>query len=148
MTRVHPHTALLLAALIGSAGSPACNRAATTPTSASASEAPVAITTPVTVSFPGAVGPGGTVSRTFYVQIPGTAVAAVSGISPATALAVGLGIPRADGAGCLLAHSSTASSGTSADISAPVSVGTFCVQVFAPAQSAGAVTFTVTLQHP
>lgn len=147
MTRVHPHTALLLAALIGSAGSPACNRA-TTPTSASASEAPVAITTPVTVSFPGAVGPGGTVSRTFYVQIPGTAVAAVSGISPATALAVGLGIPRADGAGCLLAHSSTASGGTSADISAPVSVGTFCVQVFAPAQSAGAVTFTVTLQHP
>jgi hypothetical protein len=148
MRHIHPPTALLLVALITSAGSAACSSDATTPTSPTGSEAPAAITTPVSVSFPGAVGPGGTVSRTFYAQIPGTAVAAVSGISPATALAVGLGVPRADGTGCLLAHSSTATSGTSAEVSGPVAVGTYCVQVFAPAQSAGSITFTVTLAHP
>lgn len=102
MTRVQPHTALLLAALLASTGSAGCRSDATTtttPTSPTGSEAPAAITTPVDVSFLAAVGPGGTVSRTFYAQIPGTARAAVSGISPATALAVGLGIPRADGTG-------------------------------------------------
>ena len=145
MTRLHSRALVLAAALTAAAG---CSSDATTPTSSTGSEAPAAITTPVTVSFPGAVGPGGTVSRTFYVQIPGTARAAVSSISPATALAVGLGIPRADGAGCLLAHSSAASNGSSADVSGPVSVGTFCVQVFAPAQSVPSVTFTVTLEHP
>jgi hypothetical protein len=72
----------------------------------------------------------------------------VSAISPATALGVGLGIPRADGTGCLLAHSSTANGGTSAEVSGPVAVGVYCVQVFAPAQSANSVNFTVTLEYP
>lgn len=145
MMRLHSRALLLVAALTGAAG---CSSDATTPTSPTGSEAPAAITTPVTVSFPGAVGPGGTASRTFYAQIPGTARAAVSGISPATALAVGLGVPRADGTGCLLAHSSIANGGTSAEVSGLVAVGFYCVQVFAPAQSANSVSFTVTLEHP
>ncbi len=145
MRRLHSRAFLLAAALTTAAG---CSSDATTPTSPTGSEAPAAITTPVTVSFAGAVGPGGTVSRTFYAQVSGTAKAAVSAISPATALSVGLGIPRADNTGCLLAYSSTASSGTSAEVSGPVAVGFYCVQVFAPAQSANAVNFTVTLEHP
>ena len=145
MTRLEPHLALLLAALLGAS---ACSSDTTTPTSPTGSEAPAAITTPVRVTFPGAVGPGGSISRTFYVQVPGTATAVLSDISPATALVVGLGIPRADGTGCLLAHSSTAVGGAATQVSGPVGVGTYCVQVFAPGQTANSVSFTVVLEHP
>lgn len=100
------------------------------------------------MSFPGAVGPGGTAARAFCAQMPGTARAAVSGISPTTALAIGVGVPRADGTGCLLAHSSIASGRTSAEVRGLVAAGFYCVQVFAPAQSATSVSFTVTLAHP
>ena len=145
MTRLQPHLALLLAALLGSS---ACSDGPTTPTSPTGSQPPAAVTTPVRVTFLGAVGPGGSVSRTFYAQIPGTATAVLSSISPATALTIGLGIPRADGTGCLLAHSATAGGGAATQISGAVSVGTYCVQVFAPAQTANSVTFTVVVEHP
>ena len=69
-------------------------------------------------------------------------------ISPATTLSIGLGVPRVDGTGCLLAYSSTAGNGATAEVSGAVTSGTFCVQVFAPAQAANAVNFTVSLQHP
>lgn len=121
-----------------------CSDSPTSPTSA---DIPT-ITTPVAVSFPGVVGPGGSVSRTFYAQIPGTARATVNAIAPATPLAIGLGVPRTDGTGCLLAHSSVAANGVSAEVSGAVAVGTFCVQVFAPAQAASAVGFAVALEHP
>lgn len=85
-------------------------------------------------------------SRAFYAQMAGTARAVVSGITPATPLAIGLGIPRVDGTGCLLAQS-VATSGVSAETSGSV-VGAFCVQVFAPAQAANAVVFTGALEHP
>jgi hypothetical protein len=135
---------LMLAAALATAG---CNNN-DTPTSATPSAEVTPITTPVSVSFPGAVGPGGSVSRTFAAQIPGTAVAVLSNISPATPLTIGLGVPRADGSGCLLSFSATAVGGASAQVSASVNVGTFCVQVFAPLQSADAVTFSVALTYP
>ncbi|MEP7116015.1 MAG: hypothetical protein ABI880_00425, partial [Acidobacteriota bacterium] len=72
----------------------------------------------------------------------------LSGISPATALSIGLGVPRVDGTGCLLAHSSTAPVGSTASVTEAVATGVFCVQVFAPAQTANAVNFTVSLQYP
>ncbi len=134
---------LVLAAALATAG---CNN--NTPTSATPSAEVRPITTPVSVSFPGVVGPGGSVSRTFAAQIPGTAVAVLSNISPATPLTIGMGVPRADGSGCLLSFSTTAVGGGSAQVSASVNVGTFCVQVFAPLQSADAVTFSVALTYP
>jgi hypothetical protein len=135
-------TSLLLAAVVATAG---CNN---TPTSATPSAEVAPITTPVNVSFPGVVGPGGSVSRSFFAQIPGNAGAVVNNISPLTPLSIGIGVPRADGTGCLLSVSATATGGVSAQVNASVNVGTFCVQVFAPAQSANAVNFTVALIHP
>ena len=146
MTRVLARPAgLAVVWLLAAAG---CSNNPTSPTSPTGSDETPAITTPLTVSFPGAVGPGGSVSRTFYAQVPGLAKAAVSGISPATPLVIGLGVPRSDGTGCLLAHSSAATGGVSAEVSGAVAVGTFCVQVFAPGQSANAVTFSVALEYP
>jgi len=140
--RLRSATGVMLAAALLAAG---CND---TPTSATVNAPVTPVTTPVTVTFPGVVGPGGTVSRTFFAQMPGTAVAALSAISPATALTIGLGVPRADGTGCLLAVSAPAADGGSAQVSTGVAVGTYCVQVFALAQSASAVNFTVALTYP
>ncbi|MEZ5292466.1 MAG: hypothetical protein R2745_15400 [Vicinamibacterales bacterium] len=118
-----------------------------TPTSATTTTTSP-ITTPVTVSFPGSVGPGGSVSRSFVPQITGPAKAVVSDISPPTALSVALGIPRADGSGCLPAISSTSGNLQSVEVSSAVGLGSFCVMVYAPASSADAVGFTVTLTYP
>ncbi len=119
----------------------------TTPTSPTDS-ADGPITTPQTVSYSGVVGAGGTASRSFTAQLAGTATATLAGIAPATPLIIGLGIPRADGRGCLLARSATALDGGAARVVASVDPGMFCVQVLAPAEAADAVGFTVTLEHP
>ena len=108
----------------------------------------LSVSTPVSVSFPWAVGPGGTASRTFTARMPGTAQATIAGIAPAAELIVGLGIPRTGGSGCLLARAATAGDGVSAQVSARVDGGTFCVLVLGPATAPGTVVFTVTLEHP
>ncbi len=106
-----------------------------------------AITTPVTLTYTGVVGPGGSASRTFTAQLRGIATASLAGIAPPATLGLGFGIPRADGLGCLLARSSQAAAGDAATVTANVDVGTFCVQVYAPS-TASTATFTVTLVHP
>lgn len=117
-----------------------------TPTSATTTT--TTFTTPVSVTFPGVVGPGGSVSRTFSPQLAGQARAAVGDITPSTRLSIALGVPRADGSGCLAAVSSTSGNGSSADVVTNVDLGTFCVIVWAPAVTADAVRFTVALTHP
>lgn len=142
MTRRSARGVCLLAALLAVVG---CSNNPTSPTTTAA---PAPFTSPLTVTFQGVVGPGGSASRAFYVQAAGTARATLSAIAPATPLSIGLGVPRADGTGCLLAVSSVASNGVSAEVTSAVVAGTFCVQVFAPAQTANAVNFTVGLVHP
>lgn len=135
--------ALLSSALVAAALAAGCSDA--TPTTATA---PDTITTPITATFTGVVGPGGTLSRSFTAQLDGTARASLSGITPATALGFGMGVPRADGTGCLLTYSTTASNLASAEISGAVASGVFCIQVFAPAVAAETVRFSISLTHP
>lgn len=135
--------ALLRSALVAAALAAGCSD--DTPTTATA---PDTITTPITATFTGVVGPGGTLSRSFTAQLDGTARASLSGITPATALGFGMGVPRADGTGCLLTYSTTASNLTSAEISGAVANGVFCIQVFAPAAAAETVRFSISLTHP
>lgn len=132
--------AATLAIAVGGAG---CGDTPTAPTESS----DTAITSPQSATYSGIVGPGGSASRTFTARLRGTASASVSGIGPPSPLVIGLGVPRTDGSGCLLARSSEATAGDSAAVTANVDVGTFCVQVYAPA-TAPTVTFTVTLVHP
>lgn len=121
-----------------------------TPTSASSTTTTTTttFTTPVSVTFPGVVGPGGSVSRSFSPQLAGQARAAVGDITPSTRLSIALGIPRADGTGCLATVSSTSGNGSTAEVATDVDLGTFCVIVWAPATTADAVRFTVSLTHP
>jgi len=120
-----------------------CSDAPTAPTE----PVETAITSPQTLTYTGVLGPGGSASRSFTARLRGTATASLGDISPPTVLVLGLGIPRGDGLGCLLARTSPASDGTAAAVTANVDAGTFCVQVFAPA-TASTVTFTVTLVYP
>jgi hypothetical protein len=129
---------------VSSLGLIACDDKPTAPTD-SADEP---IVTPQTVTYAGVITAGGTASRSFTAQLAGTATATLSGIAPATLLVVGLGIPRPDGAGCLLARSTTATDGVEARVVANVDPGTFCVQVLAPTPGPDGVSFTVTLEHP
>jgi len=124
-------------------GGVGCSDTPTAPTES----AEAAITSPQTLTYTGALGPGGSASRSFTAQVRGTATASLANISPPTALVVGLGIPRGDGLNCLLARSSPASDGSAAAVTANVDVGTFCTQVYAP-PTASTVTFTVTLVYP
>jgi hypothetical protein len=128
------------------AASGACSDSPTAPTDSAETATP--ITTPVSITFTGVVGPNGTASRTFTAQMAGMATAALSAISPATALGVAFGIPRADGSGCLVGRSTIAADGVSARVTAAVDPGTFCLQVYGPERSADQVAFTVTLEHP
>lgn len=125
-----------------------CGDDTATPTSASTTTTTTTFTTPVSVTFPGVVGPGGSVSRSFSPQLPGQARAAVGDITPSTRLSVALGIPRADGSGCLATVSSTSGNGSTAEVATNVDLGTFCVIVWAPAVAAETVRFTVSLTHP
>ena len=143
-SRVAPSARIITLAGLLIVATPGCRDTPTTPTVT----ADTPVITPQSVSFPGVVGAGGSVSRAFNAQLPGTARAALSGISPPTSLVVGLGIPRVDGTGCLLAHSTTAVDGGAAEVSGAVAAGTFCVQVFAPGRAADEVRFTVALEHP
>jgi hypothetical protein len=136
--------AVALCTIVALAGAGCGEDTATIPSTT----APTPITTPVTATFTGVVGPSGTLSRSFTAQIPGTVRAVVSGINPATALGLGLGIPRPDGAGCLLTYSTVSGNLTAAEITAVVAAGTFCLQVYAPAAAADTVRFDVSLTHP
>lgn len=126
-----------------------CGNNTATPTSATTTTTTATpFTTPVSVTFPGVVGPGGSVSRSFSPQLPGRARAAVGDITPSTRLSIALGVPRADGTGCLAAVSSTSGNGSTAEVATDVDLGTFCVIVWAPAVTADTVRFTVALTHP
>jgi hypothetical protein len=122
--------------------------AAASCSSPTAPTADAGILDPTRVTYSAIIGSGAASSRAFTARVAGTATATVNGITPATALGIGLGIPRADGAGCLLSRSGIASDEVTATVSAAVGVGLFCVQVFAPAGAADVVHYSVTLDHP
>jgi hypothetical protein len=125
----------------------ACSDTPSAPTD-SAADPDAPIITPMVVTFTGVVGANGSASRSFTAQIAGTATASLDGISPATALGLGFGIPRADGTGCLLGRSAIAADGASVRVVAHVDPGIYCLQVYAPERTTDAVGFTVTLEHP
>lgn len=135
--------AVLLSALLAATLTAGCSD--DSPTSATS---PDTVTTPITATFTGVVGPNGSVSRSFTAQLDGSARVSLSGITPATSLGLGMGVPRADGTGCLLTYSTTAANQASAELSGAVAAGVFCVQVYAPATAAETVRFSVSLTHP
>ena len=118
----------------------------TTPTSPTSTAA----TSPVTVTYSTGFGPRGSAARSFTASQAGTvSVTLVSAGPPSdVALGLGVGIPRADGAGCTLAQSVTTLAGAEAQIVISVDAGNYCVKVFDAGSLTDVVAVTVTLVHP
>jgi len=76
-------------------------------------------------------------------------VTLVSAGPPATVvLGLGIGIPRVDGGGCLLAHAVITSAGPAARVSSMVDPGDYCARVFDVGALTELVTVTIALTHP
>lgn len=131
---------LVFAAMTGAACS-----GVETPTSATATA-----TSPVSVTYSTTFAPLGGAARLFKASQAGAvSVTLVAAGPPATvALGLGVGIPRVDGGGCMLAHSLITAAGPAAQISTAVDAGDYCVRVFDPGTLTETVNVTITLTHP
>ena len=82
-------------------------------------------------SFSGLLTPGGTASRSYVMATPGRLSARLSATTPdGIVLGLGIGIPRANGAGCSLTVSVETAAGPTAQVSAATDAGTYCVQLY------------------
>jgi hypothetical protein len=131
--------AALLAALLAA---PACDDATSTATSPT--------TSPVTETFTGQFAPGGGASRSFTAASAGTTTIALTQIGPPADLTVGLGIgiPRANNAGCYLTQSMDTTAAASPQITVAVEGATYCVRVFDRGQLTSPVAFSITIVRP
>jgi len=137
--------ARLVLACIGTAAflaASACDDAASTATSPT--------TSPVTETFAGQFAPGGGASRSFTAASAGTATIALTQIGPPADVIVGLGIgiPRADNAGCYLTQSMETAAASSPQLTVTVEAGTYCARIYDTGGLTTPVAFTVTIVRP
>jgi hypothetical protein len=71
-------------------------------------------------------------------------------VGGSTTLKVGLGvgIPLADGSGCVLSRSVESTAGTTAQLELSVDIGKYCVQIYDPGTLTGVVSFAISLIYP
>ena len=128
---------LLLAALAAS-----CGDTPTTPTST----APVS---PLTESFSSQLSVKGTSSRSFVTPSRGSVSVTLSATFPSgTVVGLGVGIPRANGSGCLLSTSVQTGAAASPQIVIDADKGEYCVQVYDLGTLTDAISFTIAIVHP
>jgi len=109
----------------------------TTPTAAK-------VTSPVTETWAGVLGPAGTASHTFITSQPGTITVTMT--SSDAPLGLGIGIPRAVNGGCRLATSQVDAAGLV--VSAPADAGSYCVEVFDDGSVGKQAGFAVQIVYP
>ena len=136
------HTTVLATALLMTLASAGCNEPVT-PTSPT-----TPTTSPVVDTFASQLPPLGTATRAFSMRETGTVSVTLTNVSPASIVGVGVGIPRADGFGCNLAHSVETGAGSSPHIETTADKGSYCVKVYDPGRLPGPVSFSVTIQRP
>ena len=92
----------------------------------------------------------GQTSRSFTTTRSGTVSVNLQAFAASTTLKAGLGIgiPLADGSGCVLSRSVEAAPGSTAQLELTVDAGSYCVQVYDPGSVSGVASFTVLLTYP
>ncbi len=126
--------AAMLTALIGTIG---CgSETATSPTATA--------TSPVTETWTGIIGPGGTASRSLTTSQSGTITLTLS--TSDAPLGIGIGVPRTANGGCRLTVSQLAEAG--AAISVPADTGAYCVQLFDDGAVIKQAGFSVQIVYP
>lgn len=119
----------------------ACGNTPTTPTATT--------TSPVTESYSTLLSVRGASSRSFAIPTRGSVSVTLSAVTPAgTVVGLGVGIPRANGSGCLLTRSIDTTAAASPQIVIDADVGSYCVQVYDLGTLTDPVAFTVAIVHP
>ncbi len=131
--------AVLLAAAFAGAG---CDDA----------ETPTTPTRPntTTVNWSSSLALGGSTTRSFATTRTGTVSVTLQSVGASTTLRVGLGvgIPLADGSGCVLSRSVETTAGATAQLELTVDAGSYCLQVYDPGTLTSPVAFSITLVYP
>ena len=106
--------------------------------------------TTTTVTFASNLAMGGASSRSFDVTRAGTVSATLTMVGNSATLKVGLGvgIPFADGTGCVLSRSVETIAGTTAQLELNVDVGKYCLQIYDPGTLTSVVPFSINLIYP
>lgn len=125
------------------AGGLACNSNAS-PTTPSASPSAV------TETFASQFGMRGSASRSFTVSETGTVSVILTSVGPPSDVVVGLGvgIPRATGAGCNLSQSVNTPASSTPQVTTTAEAGAYCVRVFDVGNLTGDVSFSIAITHP
>ena len=106
--------------------------------------------TTTTVLFASNLAMGGSSTRSFEVTRAGIVSATLVMVGNSTTLKVGLGvgIPLADGSGCVLSRSVETVAGTTAQLELNVDIGKYCLQIYDPGTLTGVVPFSINLVYP
>ena len=106
--------------------------------------------TTTTVTFASNLAMGGSSTRSFDVTRAGTVSVTLIAVGNSNTLKVGLGvgIPLADGSGCVLSRSVETVSGTTAQLELAVDTGKYCLQIYDPGTLTGVVSFSINLVYP
>ncbi len=106
--------------------------------------------TTATVTFASNLAPTGSSTRSFDVTRAGNVSVTLTGVGGSATLKLGLGvgIPLADGSGCVLSRSVEAVAGTTAQLELAVDIGKYCVQIYDPGTLTGVVAFSINLIYP
>jgi hypothetical protein len=110
---------------------------------------PPAATT-ASVTWTTALATDGASSRSFRTTRTGTVSVTLQTLGGSTTLRAGLGvgIPLADGSGCVLSRSVETVAGTTAQLELDVDPGDYCVQVYDLGDLTAPTPFTVILAYP
>ena len=134
--------AAVFACLLLAPWSEGCGSSSTTAPSTTA-------TSPTTDTFSSILYVGSAVSRSYTLSTAGTVTASlVSAAPPAIVIGFGVGIPLSNDAGCVLSSSLNTTAGPTAQVTAAVDTGAYCVQVFDPGTVTDPVSFTINIVHP
>ena len=113
---------------------------------------PTTPTTPagtVTETLNGVMAPNGTAIRTFTARQAGTVTVQLARVDPSVTVGLGIGIRGATGADCKFTQTVNTPSGTTAQLTATVDLGTYCAGAYDIGNvGQGGATVTVTVTHP
>lgn len=111
---------------------------------------PTPTPTTTTVVFSSNLAMGGSSTRSFDVTRAGIVSATLTGVGNSNTLKVGLGIgiPRSDGAGCVLSRSVETAAGTTSQLELSVDTGKYCLQIYDPGTLTAVVAFSINLVYP
>lgn len=99
-----------------------------------------------TETFNGTVAVNGSDSKTFTVAVTG--VVSITLTAAPVPMGLAMGLPGGSGCVPLAGGTTTATAGTTAQVTAEVTPATFCVLVYDVGNQTAPVSYTVTVAHP